>query len=135
MATTDAQLAKPGPHNGSGPKASAAVSARAMHLLILGLSAGVWAQGGYHGPGRLVLVVAIGAAGVFALGGVRPEGFTPTESQLPWTTPAEGAILGSLPHLRHESTWMSPLEVRSPVMAGSIRQSLDSPEETRWLSC
>jgi hypothetical protein len=72
MATTDAQLAKPGPRNGFGPKASTAVSARAMHVLVLGLSAGVWAQGGYHGPGRLVLVVAIGAAGVFALVGVRP---------------------------------------------------------------
>jgi hypothetical protein len=33
-----------------------------MHVLVLGLSAGVWAQGGYHGPGRLVLVVAVSAA-------------------------------------------------------------------------
>jgi hypothetical protein len=43
-----------------------------MHVLLLGLSAGVWAQGGYHGPGRLVLVVAVSAAGVLALVGVRP---------------------------------------------------------------
>jgi hypothetical protein len=69
MATTDAPQAKTCPSHGSGPKASAALPA--MHLLVLGLSAGVVAQGGYHGPGRLVLVVAVGAAGVLALAGVR----------------------------------------------------------------
>jgi O-Antigen ligase len=68
MATTDAQL-KTGTVNGSGPTASAVLPA--MHVLVLGLSAGVLAQGGYHGPGRLVLVVAVGAAGVLALVGVR----------------------------------------------------------------
>src|SRR3954463_8829498 len=63
MATTDAPLARAAVLNGSGPTASA--------VLVLGLSAGVLAQGGYHGPGRLVLVVAVGAAGVLALAGVR----------------------------------------------------------------
>jgi hypothetical protein len=69
MATTDAQLAKIGTVNGSGRTASAVLPA--MHVLVLGLSAGVLAQGGYHGPGRLVLVVAVGAAGVLALAGIR----------------------------------------------------------------
>src|SRR4051812_11530133 len=64
MATTDAPLAKAAVLNGSGPTAST--------VLVLGLSAGAWAQGGYHGPGRLVLVVAVGAAGVLALVGARP---------------------------------------------------------------
>ena len=69
MATTEAELATTGTVNGSGPTASAVLSA--MHVLVLGLSAGVVAQGGYRGPGRLVLVVAVGAAGVLALAGVR----------------------------------------------------------------
>jgi O-Antigen ligase len=72
MATTEAPLAKASVLNGSGPTASAVLTARAMHVLVLGLSAGVWAQGGYHGPGRLVLVVAVSAAGALALVGVRP---------------------------------------------------------------
>ena len=42
------------------------------------------------------------------------ERFTPTGSQRPWTTPAEGAILGSLPHCVMRTTWMSLLEMRSP---------------------
>jgi hypothetical protein len=69
MATTEAELATTRTVNGSGPTASAVLSA--MHVLVLGLSAGVVAQGGYRGPGRLVLVVAVGAAGVLALAGVR----------------------------------------------------------------
>jgi hypothetical protein len=69
LATTDAQLAKTGTVNGSGPTASAVLPA--MHVLVLGLSAGVVAQGGYRGPGRLVLVLAVGAAGVLALAAVR----------------------------------------------------------------
>ena len=73
MATTEAPLAKASVLNGSGPTASAVLTARAMHVLVLGLSAGVWAQGGYHGPGRLVLVVAVSAAGV-ARPGRRPAG-------------------------------------------------------------
>jgi len=71
MATTDAPLARTSVLNGSGPAASGLLPARALHVLVLGLSAGVWAQGGYHGPGRLVLVVAVSAAGVLALAGVR----------------------------------------------------------------
>jgi hypothetical protein len=43
-----------------------------MYLLLAGLSAGTWAQGGYHGPGRLVLVVTVGAATVLALVAARP---------------------------------------------------------------
>jgi hypothetical protein len=69
MATTDAQPATTGPADGTRPQVPAALAA--MRVLVLGLSAGVWAQGGYHGPGRLVLVVAVGAAGVLAL--VRPR--------------------------------------------------------------
>lgn len=72
MATTEAPLAKTSVLNGSGPTSSALLTVRAMHVLVLGLSAGVWAQGGYHGPGRLVLVVAVSTAGVLALVGVRP---------------------------------------------------------------
>jgi hypothetical protein len=41
------------------------------NVLVLGLSAGVWAQGGYHGPGRVVLVVAVGAASILSLAGDR----------------------------------------------------------------
>ena len=69
MATTDAQLTKTSILKGIGPTASAVFPA--LHVLVLGLSAGVVAQGGYHGPGRLVLVVAVGAAGFLALAGVR----------------------------------------------------------------
>ncbi len=72
MATTDVQPAKASVLNGSGPAASAVLTARAMQVLVLGLSAGVWMQGGYHGPGRLALVVAVSAAGVLALVGARP---------------------------------------------------------------
>ncbi len=72
MATTDVQLAKASVLNGSGPAASAVLTARAMQVLVLGLSAGVWMQGGYHGPGRLALVVAVSTAGVLALVGARP---------------------------------------------------------------
>ena len=72
MATTEAQRAKTGTVDGSGPTASAVVPA--MHVLVLGLSAGVVAQGGYRGPGRLVLVVAVGAAVVLALAGLRLRG-------------------------------------------------------------
>jgi hypothetical protein len=69
MATTEAQLATTATVNGSGPAASTVLPA--MHVLVLGLSVGVVAQGGYRGPGRLVLVAAVGAAGVLALAGVR----------------------------------------------------------------
>ena len=111
-------------------------------MLVLGLSAGVWAQGGYHGPGRLVLVVAVSAAGVLALarGAASPQrlsGGPPQQrDELVRALMVLGVVVaatGWIGVVRHREPWALTNAGRSVARATVGRRSRPpSSSSVRW---